>query len=86
MKLSILAPEQVLQHLVQLLLDFLLLPGDLTQHGEPENHAWLAEGLARLPFPAFVVPGNHDVPQPKTLAEFPRYYRAFGYEDGLSTF
>ncbi|MGY2716997.1 3',5'-cyclic AMP phosphodiesterase CpdA [Thermostichus sp. MS-CIW-19] len=85
-KLSIPALEQVLQHRMQLLLDFLLLPRDLTQHGEPENHAWLAERLARLPFPAFVVPGNHDVPQPEALAEFPRYYRAFGYEDGLSTF
>lgn len=89
-EVSIPALEQVLQHLVQLPLDFLLLPGDLTQHGEPENHAWLAERLARLPFPAFVVPGNHDVPQPKAngrsigLADFPRYYRAFGYEDGQS--
>lgn len=83
-EVSIPALEQVLQHLVQLPLDFLLLPGDLTQHGEPENHAWLAERLARLPFPAFVVPGNHDVPQLEALAEFPRYYQAFGYEDGRS--
>lgn len=86
-EVSIPAMEQVLQHLAQLDLDFLLLPGDLTQHGEPENHAWLAERLAQLPFPAYVVPGNHDVPQLQAdgrsigLADFPHYYRAFGYED-----
>ncbi|MEN9224003.1 MAG: metallophosphoesterase [Thermostichus sp. DRC_bins_24] len=87
-EVSIPALEQVLQHFSRLDLDFLLLPGDLTQHGEPENHAWLAERLARLPFPVFVVPGNHDVPQLQAdgrsigLADFPRYYQAFGYEDG----
>lgn len=86
-EVSIPALEQVLQHFSRLDLDFLLLPGDLTQHGEPENHAWLAERLSQLAFPAYVVPGNHDVPQRQAndrsigLADFPRYYRAFGYED-----
>ncbi|MFQ3585711.1 MAG: metallophosphoesterase, partial [Cyanobacteriota bacterium] len=86
-EVSIPALEQVLQHFAQLELDFLLLPGDLTQHGEPENHAWLAERLSQLPFPAYVVPGNHDVPHLLAdgrsigLADFPHYYRAFGYED-----
>ncbi len=87
-EVSIPALEQVLQHLALLELDFLLLPGDLTQHGEPENHAWLAQRLSQLPFPAYVVPGNHDVPHrwgnghSIGLADFPRYYQAFGYEDG----
>jgi len=89
-EVSIPALDQVLQHFSRLNLDFLLLPGDLTQHGEPENHAWLAERLAQLPFPAFVVPGNHDVPQMRAdgrsigLGDFPRYYQPFGYEDGQS--
>lgn len=86
-EISIPALESIFAHLEQLDLDFLLLPGDLTQHGEPDNHRWLAERLAQLPFPAYVVPGNHDVPvlhndgRSIGLAEFPRYYQKFGYED-----
>ncbi|MDX2099744.1 MAG: metallophosphoesterase [Leptolyngbyaceae cyanobacterium bins.59] len=86
-ELSIPALEAVLDHLTQLDLDFLLLPGDLTQHGEPENHAWLAERLSHLPFPVYVIPGNHDVPhfvanqQSIGLHDFPRYYGKFGYEN-----
>ncbi|MDZ8186035.1 MAG: metallophosphoesterase [Nostoc sp. ChiSLP02] len=86
-EVSISAFESVLEHLTQLDLDFLLLPGDLTQHGEPENHAWLQQRLAQLPFPTYVVPGNHDVPvmfgdrQSIAFADFPYYYTKCGYED-----
>ncbi|MCC5627521.1 metallophosphoesterase family protein [Nostoc sphaeroides] len=86
-EVSISAFQSVLEHLTQLDLDFLLLPGDLTQHGEPENHAWLQQCLAQLPFPVYVVPGNHDVPvlladqQSISFADFPYYYTKFGYED-----
>lgn len=86
-EVSIPALEKVFKHLEQLDLDFLLLPGDLTQHGEPDNHAWLQGRLSQLPFPAYVVPGNHDVPslhkteQAIAQAEFPSYYRKFGYDD-----
>ncbi|WP_017319226.1 metallophosphoesterase family protein [Mastigocladopsis repens] len=86
-EVSIPAFERVLEHLTQLNLDFLLLPGDLTQHGEPDNHAWLQERLAKLPFPAYVVPGNHDVPvvmadeQSIAVSDFPYYYHKFGYSN-----
>ncbi|MEH2347140.1 MAG: metallophosphoesterase [Nostoc sp.] len=86
-EVSISAFQSVLEHLTQLDLDFLLLPGDLTQHGEPENHAWLQQCLAQLPFPVYVVPGNHDVPvlladeQSIAFADFPYYYTKFGYEN-----
>ncbi|MEH2066539.1 MAG: metallophosphoesterase [Nostoc sp.] len=86
-EVSISAFKSVLEHLTQLELDFLLLPGDLTQHGEPENHAWLQQCLAQLPFPVYVVPGNHDVPvlladqQSIAFADFPYYYTNFGYDD-----
>lgn len=79
------ALEVVFNHLEQLDLDFLLLPGDLTQHGEPENHQWLADRLAQLPYPAYVVPGNHDIPEQFTtdrtigVTDFPHYYEKFGY-------
>ncbi|AKG24797.1 metallophosphoesterase family protein [Calothrix sp. 336/3] len=86
-EVSIPAFESVLEHLTQLDLDFLLLPGDLTQHGEPENHYWLQKKLSQLPFPCYVVPGNHDVPvldadnQSIGFDDFPKYYRKFGYTD-----
>jgi predicted phosphodiesterase len=78
--------EEILDRLASLDLDFLLLPGDLTQHGEPENHRWLAARLKQLPYPAYVIPGNHDVPtlyangQSAGFAEFPQFYREFGYQ------
>lgn len=86
-EVSIPALESVLAELEAIDLDFLLLPGDLTQHGEPENHAWLAERLTRLPYPVYVVPGNHDAPtrerSPQSLgiADFPHQYQKFGYDD-----
>lgn len=78
--------ETILERLSHLDLDCLLLPGDLTQHGEPDNHAWLADRLANLPYPAYVIPGNHDIPVMNAdqrsigFNEFPSYYRANGYQ------
>jgi len=60
-EVSIPAFEQILTQLIDDEPDFLLLPGDLVQHGERDNHEWLAERLSQLPFPSYVVPGNHDV-------------------------
>ncbi len=86
-EVSIPALEQILAQLSALDLDFLLMPGDLTQHGEPENHAWLVQRLKQLPFPVYVVPGNHDIPQREKcdrsigLTEFPEYYTDFGYSN-----
>src|SRR5689334_20959696 len=40
--------------------DLVLLAGDLTAHGEPEQGALLAEACARLDVPVFAVLGNHD--------------------------
>lgn len=86
-EVSIPAFELVLEHLETLDLDFLLLPGDLTQDGEPENHAWLQQRLASLSIPAYVVPGNHDIPRVEATAkniacqEFPFYYQNHGYKN-----
>lgn len=83
--------EQIFAHLETLDLDFLLLPGDLTQHGEWDNHRWLIQQLKQLPFPAYVVPGNHDIiareasDQAIGLADFPKLYQGFGY-DGHSPY
>jgi Icc-related predicted phosphoesterase len=40
--------------------DMLLLCGDLTTHGEPEQGAVLADACAELDIPVFAVLGNHD--------------------------
>lgn len=86
-EVSIPALEQILADLETQALDFLLLPGDLTQHGERENHEWLADRLQQLPFPSYVVPGNHDVitrdgcDRTISLDEFPQIYRHCGYTD-----
>ncbi|MEB3273820.1 MAG: metallophosphoesterase family protein [Prochlorothrix sp.] len=87
-EVSIPALEEIFERLEAEKVDFLLIPGDLTQHGEVENHQWLADRLAQLPFPVYVVPGNHDVVQrhPEAnrigLQDFPRHYRACGYGPG----
>lgn len=84
---SIPALEQVQEHLLEEEVDFLLLPGDLTQDGEPDNHKWLGNWLAELPFPSYVIPGNHDVLVPVAdersigWSEFPNYYRNSGYQN-----
>ena len=82
--------DVVLQHLNNLDVDFLLLPGDLTQDGEKVNHSWLQTKLATLPYPVYVIPGNHDVPSLKgcdrviAYKDFPFYYQKFGYQNTTS--
>jgi predicted phosphodiesterase len=79
--------EVALQHLQSLELDFLLLPGDLTQDGETVNHQWLQNRLATLPYPVYVIPGNHDIPclysSDKVVGydQFSCYYQNFGYHN-----
>lgn len=86
-EVSIPALEKVLAHLETLDLDFLLIPGDLTQDGEPENHHWLQQRLQQVSCPVYVVPGNHDVPTLEAKADsigfsdFPRYYAHCGYDN-----
>ena len=86
-EVSIPAFEQILDHLEQVDIDFLLLPGDLVQHGERENHHWLVRRLEQLPYPVYVVPGNHDVvrhggcDRTLSLSEFVELYQAFGYTE-----
>jgi 3',5'-cyclic AMP phosphodiesterase CpdA len=85
-EVSLPALNHALDHLLEENIDFLLLPGDLTQHGEPANHQWLAERLSQLPFPVYVIPGNHDIPYNQSSEraimphDFPALYRRFGYE------
>ena len=40
--------------------DCVVVSGDLTDCGLDEEYQIVADGLARLPMPVFVIPGNHD--------------------------
>jgi 3',5'-cyclic AMP phosphodiesterase CpdA len=40
--------------------DAVIVTGDLTGHGRPEEYAATRQLLDRLPVPYFVIPGNHD--------------------------
>ena len=50
--------------------DILLLTGDLTEHGDVESFALLAEALRAFPAPVWPIPGNHDSRE-ALLAAFP---------------
>jgi len=57
---------RMLEHCVRQILalprrpDAIVATGDLTDHGSPEEYALLAELLAPLPMPIYLLAGNHD--------------------------
>lgn len=65
--------------------DRIVVTGDLTQRARPDEYARAAAFAERLPAPALIVPGNHDVaplhrPIERLLCPFARYRRHFGPE------
>jgi len=97
--------EEILQQAVRMVKDmhvqFLLVPGDLTKDGELQDHKLFVsylEDLKKSGIPAYVVPGNHDVLNPRavqytasgpkrvpnvTPEEFARLYAGFGYDGAV---
>jgi Icc protein len=61
--------------------DALIATGDLTDNGDPEEYALLAEVLAPLPMPVYLAVGNHD-DRSALRAAFPRHRHLDG-EDGF---
>jgi 3',5'-cyclic-AMP phosphodiesterase len=58
--------------------DLLLLTGDLTEYGDAESYALLAQALADCPFPVWPAVGNHDLREPM-VAAFPHVPTADGF-------
>lgn len=50
--------------------DLLLMSGDLTESGDPESYALLADAVRECPFPVWPMVGNHDERAP-LIAAFP---------------
>ena len=94
--------REALSEAMELRPDFVLIPGDLTKDGELESHERVIRELSRLSeagIRAYVVPGNHDVENPRaqtyvggkaralpspTREDFARLYSDFGYGGALS--
>ncbi len=90
-----------LRKVEELSVGFLLIPGDLTRDGELQDHLIMARELGRLArtgVKVYVVPGNHDIRNPRaarftasgkepvstvTPARFAEIYADCGYGDAL---
>lgn len=66
-------PEALRQAILQAQPDHLIVSGDLTQRGSRMQFNAAADFLETLPFPRFIVPGNHDMPGASRLHE--RFFR-----------
>jgi predicted MPP superfamily phosphohydrolase len=94
--------HEAISRAIELLPDFVLLSGDLTKDGELPSHERVRRELERLSAAgvrAYVVPGNHDVENPRSMGyaegrgaplpspsrkEFAELYAGYGYGDALS--
>lgn len=75
-----------LQEVVDAAPTALLLTGDLTNNGRPQEHQGLVTKLARLKeegIPVYALPGNHDLTA-TSREEFAWLYQNCGYSDAVS--
>lgn len=57
--------------------DLVLITGDVTQRGLPDEFAAAGEWIRRMPGPTFVIVGNHDVPYWSLASRLFHPWRAF---------
>src|SRR5208283_394542 len=60
--------------------DMVVATGDLADSGRPEEYEHLAELLAPLPMPLYLIPGNHDR-RDALRAAFPHHHYLHGREE-----
>ena len=85
--------EKVVADILREEVDILLIPGDLTNHGERQSHLdfqKILHAIQEKGIDVFVVPGNHDVniPGPTegiSKEEFAEMYAPFGYANALAS-
>jgi len=53
--------EKVIKQVNDARVDFVLIAGDLTQSGKPEEFSQFKTEISKFRFPVWVVPGNHDI-------------------------
>jgi 3',5'-cyclic AMP phosphodiesterase CpdA len=74
------AVERALRRLIESVgPELVIVSGDLTHRGRPEQHAVAARFLRGLELPLHVIPGNHDIPY-TFPARFTRTWEAFERE------
>lgn len=57
--------------------NLVLITGDITQQGFPDEFAAAGDWIRRMPDPQFVIVGNHDVPYWSLIARLFRPWKAF---------
>jgi 3',5'-cyclic AMP phosphodiesterase CpdA len=62
--------------------DLILITGDITQKGLPEEFSAAADWIRAMPTPRFVIVGNHDVPYYSLRARLFHPWRAFETSTG----
>lgn len=71
------ACEAALDHAHAQAPDLVLITGDITQQGLPNEFEAAGRWIQRMPDPRFVIVGNHDVPYWSLLARLFRPWKAF---------
>jgi 3',5'-cyclic AMP phosphodiesterase CpdA len=69
---------EAIRRVNELLLDFVLISGDLTHKRQPEEYAALESCIAKIEPPIRIVPGNHDILSPDDLDGLEDYRDRFG--------
>lgn len=84
--------EKVVADILHEEIGILLIPGDLTNHGERQSHLdfqKILHAIQEKGVDVFVVPGNHDVNIPAnegiSKEEFAEMYAPFGYANALAS-
>ncbi len=57
--------------------DFLIVSGDLTQHGRRSEFQGARDFFASIPIPCLLIPGNHDIPLLNVTHRFLRPFKRF---------